>query len=195
MAAPVKINFKIYQGATFREAFRWESSTKSYTPITNITKTAPVVVTAANHGLPLGWRAKISGVTGMKEINTGDNYLTATDVTTNTVSFNQINATTYSTYQSGGILEYNTPVPLQGYTARMQIRSKIDSPTVILELTTGNSGIEIDTQLSTITIIMTAEQTAALNFQTAVYSLELVKDSDVISFCTGTMTLIKEVTR
>lgn len=195
MAAPVKLNYKIYQGSTFREIYRWETSTKVYIPITGISKTAPVVVTAPNHGMPVGWRAKIGGVLGMKEINTGDNYLVSTETSQNTVTFNQINATNYNTYTSGGVLEYNQPVDLGGYTARMQIRQKVDSPDIILNLTTENGGIEIDNSYKTITIQMTATQTQALTFQTAVYSLELVKGSEVVPFSGGTLTLVKEVTR
>ena len=60
MTAPVKTNFKIYQGSTFTEVLRWESYTKVYKTITNITKTAPVVITAIGHGMPVGWRAKVS---------------------------------------------------------------------------------------------------------------------------------------
>ena len=42
---------------------------------------------------------------------------------------------------------------------------------------------------------MTDEQTAAFNFQTAVYSLELQKNGEVVAFCNGNLTLVKEVTR
>lgn len=195
MAAPVKLNYKVYQGSTFREIYRWESSTKVYVPITAISKTAPVVITANNHGIPVGWRAKISGVLGMKEINSGDNYLTVTDVTQNSVTINQINAIGYTTYTSGGVVEYNQPVDLAGYTARMQIRQKVDSTNVILSLTTENGGIQVDNTLKTITVLMTAQQTEAFTFQTAVYSLELVKAGEVIPFSGGTLTLVKEVTR
>jgi len=115
--------------------------------------------------------------------------------TTDTVTFNSVNATGYTTYTSGGVLEYNTPVPLSGYTARMQIRSSLTSTAVIQELTTANSGIAIDTTYSTITLLLTAAQTAALTFTTAVYSLELVSGVEVIPFCTGTLTLVQEITR
>jgi hypothetical protein len=196
MVAPVKLNFKVYQGSTFREVLRWESSTKTYTPITAITKTAPVVVTAVNHNMPTGWRAKITGVSGMKEINDSEAYRVATATTTDTVTFNAVNATNYSTYTSGGVLEYNTPVDLQNYTARMQIRSKLASDTVILELTTQNGGIVLNNTAKTITILMTATQTTLLTFATAVYSLELVlSGTEVVPFCGGTLTLVPEVTR
>lgn len=195
MAAPVKLNYKIYQGSTFREIYRWETSTKVYVPITGISKTAPVVVTAPGHNMPIGWRAKIGGVLGMKEINTGEQYIIGTSTTQNSITFNHVNAATYGAYTSGGVLEYNQPVDLTGYTGRMQIRQKVDSPDIILNLTTENGGIEIDNVLKTIAIQITAQQTQALTFQVAVYSLELVKGTEVVPFSSGTLTLVKEVTR
>lgn len=195
MASPIKLNFKLYQGSTFRETLRWESSEKVYAPITMITKTAPIVVTAVAHGLPVGWRTKIVGALGMKEANTSDPIITSA-VTTDTVTFNQINALNYTAYTGGGVLEYNKPVNLAGFTARMQIRSKLEDTVVIKELTTQNGGIIIDNTTKTIQLYMTATDTAALTFSTGVYSLELVSGSgEVTQLITGTITLVKEVTR
>jgi hypothetical protein len=195
MTAPTKLNLKMYQGSTFREVLRWESATKVYVPITGITKTAPMVVTAATHLTPPNWRVKISGVVGMKEVNSTE-YSIASAVDTNTITFNQVNATGYTTYVSGGILEYNQPVDLTGFTARMQIREKLTSDAVIVELTTANNKIIIDNTLKTISFVLTAQETAALTFSTAVYSLELVSSGGEVSqLLTGTISLIKEVTR
>ena len=194
MTAPVKKNFKIYQGSTFNEILRWESSTKVYKPITAITKAAPMVVTAVGHGLVAGWRAKISNVVGMKEVNS-EEYLVATEITNDTATFNGVNAAGYTTYTSGGILEYNMPVPLSGYTGRMQIRASLNSSTVILELTTENSLLVIDDATKTITINIPASTTQTFTFKSAVYSLELVSGVTVIPFIYGNLTLDTEVTR
>jgi hypothetical protein len=191
MSSPIKLNFKIYQGSTFREVLRWESSSIEYVPVTSISKSAPVVVTAPNHNCPLGWRARVVGAGGMKEINTPDSYYLVTD----TVTFNKVNALQYGQYTSGGVLEYNKPVPLTGYTARMQIREKLDSDVVLLELTTENGGIIIDTQMFTITLLATAQQTQSLSFTQAVYSLELVQNQEVVPFSSGNVLLVREVTR
>jgi hypothetical protein len=195
MTAPVKLNFKIYQGSTFNEVLRWESSTKVYKPITNITKTAPVVITAVGHGCPIGWRVKVTNVSGMKEINSDTNYNVVTEATIDTITLNAVNAAGYTAYVSGGILEYNKPVALTGMTARMQIREKIDSTTTLVELTTENGGIVIDAVNNTITLIITAAASTLLNFTTAVYSLELVKGIEVTPFISGNVSLVKEVTR
>lgn len=195
MTAPTKLNFKMYQGSTFREVLRWESANKAYVPITNITKAAPMVVTAAGHLVPPNWRVKISGVVGMKEANNTD-YITTTTVDTNTLTFNQINSSAYTAYVSGGILEYNQPVDLTGFTARMQLREKLDSTTPLVELTTENNGIVIDNTNKNISLYVSATATAALTFSTAVYSLELVSaGGEVTTLINGTITLLKEVTR
>lgn len=196
-APPVKLNLKVYQGSTFTEVLRWESSTKVYKPITAVTKTAPVVITATAHDCPAGWRARVTNVAGMKELNsTGDNYYLITDTTANTVTINAVNAVAYSDYTSGGILEYNQPIDLAGYTARMQIRAKLADTTTLKELTTQNGGIVIDNTAKTITITISAADTALFTFSTAVYSLELVSSGGQVSqLVAGTLTLVKEVTR
>jgi len=194
MTSPTKINFKVYQGSTFRETLRWESSTKVYAAITNISKTAPVVITAASHGVPVGWRFKVTGALGMKEINS-DNYYIATASDTNTITVNSINALNYTSYTGSGVLEYNQPVDLAGYTARMQIRTKLDSDAVVHELTTENGGIVVNNSTKTIELSIPASTTETFNFTTGVYSIELVNGSEVTPFANGSITLVKEVTR
>lgn len=196
MSQPFKVNFKVYQGGTFNESLRWESSRKIYVPITGISKTAPIVVTLAEPlGAPNGWRVNITGVEGMKEINSPDTYHVVDSISGNTFEINNINATRYTAYSAGGIVEYNEPVDLAGYIGRMQIRASLDSPEVLLELTTENGGIVIDNTQKTITINITYAQTAVFDFSTAVYSLELERAGVVTPFVNGNLTLIREVTR
>ena len=195
MASPVKLNFKIYQGSTFREVLRWETSTKAYSTITGISKAAPVVITSVAHGIPAGWRAKITNVVGMKEINSNETYHTITSTTTDSVTINAVNSLSFSDYTSGGVLEYNLPRSLAGTTGRMQLRSKLDSTDVLLELTTANGGINISDVSKTITLNISATDTAALSFTTAVYSLELIDGADITPFIYGNITLEKEITR
>jgi tRNA threonylcarbamoyladenosine modification (KEOPS) complex Pcc1 subunit len=193
--SPVKLNFKIYQGSTFNEVLRWESSKKVYKPITAITQAAPCVVTSTGHALPDGWRVKITNVGGMTDINSADTYHVATKLTADTIELNSVNSLGFKAYTTGGVIEYNEPINLTGYSARMQIREKIDSAEVIKELTTENGGVSINTTDSTITLNISAVDTAAFTFTNAVYSLEMVSSSIVTPFANGTLTLIKEVTR
>jgi hypothetical protein len=194
LMAPVKKNFKIYQGSTFSEVLRWESSNIIFSSITNITKAAPMVVTAAGHGMLAGWRALISNVVGMTQVNS-DEYIVATAVTSSTITFGNINAAGYTAYVSGGVLQYNQPVSLTGYTARMQLRSKITDTITLLELTTENGGITIDTVNNTILLSITAAATTLLTFKSAVYSLEMVNGIKVTPLIYGTITLDSEITR
>jgi hypothetical protein len=196
MAAPIKLNLKIYQGSTFKQVLRWESSTKVYVPIINISKSAPVVITAPEHQIPLGWRARVTGAGGMKELNALD-YQIATETTADTVTFNQVNSLGYAAYTSGGILEYNKPVQLNNLTARMQIREKVNSPTIIHELTTQNSGIVFNDTYKTITLTISDAATTAFNFTSAVYLLEFINNGsgEVYPFAKGSVSLEREVTR
>lgn len=195
MAAPIKLNLKIYQGSTFKQVLRWESATKVYVPITNISKGAPVVVTAANHAVPLGWRARVTNAGGMKEINQLD-YNIVTQTTQDTVTFNQVNSLSFTAYTSGGVLEYNQPAPISGLTARMQIREKLASSTILHELTTENGGIVFDNTYKTITLTIPDEITAALQFTSGVYTLEFTNiNGETSTFARGSVTLEREVTR
>jgi hypothetical protein len=197
MTTPAKINYRIYQGSTFSETFRWESATKIYKSITNVTKAAPVVLSVPAHGIKNGWRFRVTNVNGMKEINTvnTESYYFASNTTSDTITINDINSLGFTTYTNGGVIEYNQPVDLAGFTARMQIREKITSTDIIDSLTTENGRIVIDTVNSYITINIPANITQTYNFPSAVYSLELVRSQEVIPFLIGTLTLNREVTR
>jgi hypothetical protein len=196
---PSKINYKIYQGSTFQEIYRWESQTKVYVPIQSISKSAPCVVTTTTpHNLPVGWRFRVVGAGGMKEVNSiGESTYLATQTTSNTVTINQTNSLGFTAFTSGGVVEYNQPVPLASYQARMQIRETVDSPTVLYSGTSVNSNhIVLNTVSSTIEVNIPAAVTQAFDFTTAVYSIELYEPNGlVLPFLTGNLTLVPEVTR
>lgn len=201
MQQPAKLNYKVYQGSTFQETYRWESQTKVYVPISDISKSAPcTITTSTNSNIPVGWRFRVTGVLGMKEINNTDtdSYYLATGVSGATVTINQVNSTGYTTYTSGGILEYNQPVDLTQYSARMQIRETVDSTSVIYEATSAAGQIVLDkVTAKTITITIPASITQTFTFDTAVYSVELFDSGTglVIPFLVGGLTLVKEITR
>lgn len=199
MQQPVKLNYRIYEGSTFQETYRWESQTKVYVPISAVSQGAPCVVTTQTaHNLPTGWRFRVVGAGGMKDINsTPDSYYLATATPTNTtIEINSVNSLQYAAYTTGGVVEYNQPVDLAGYTARMQIRSSVDSSTVIHEATTTNGGIVLDQTLKTIMIQISASTTEQFDFETAVYSVELVSSTNIVTpFLTGNLVLVREVTR
>lgn len=279
---PAKLSYKIYQGSTFQEAYRWETQTKVYVPIQSITKAAPcVITTTAAHNLPLGWRFRVTGAGGMKEINSvGDdayylntgnasirdylesvwadleemwldarsqdiavaapatrpwanlpshlayiaisNYITpqgtlppasnlitiaksAMDAraawlsdtsSTTTIQANAINSLGYTTYTSGGVIEYNAPMDLSPYKARMQVRKTVSSTELIYEASSDAGQIVLNNTDRTVTITIPASVTAGFNFTSAVYSLELyTTGGTVIPFLAGNLTLVQEITR
>jgi hypothetical protein len=193
----------IKQGSTFSRVLRWESPVVTYKPITAVTKSAPVRITVVSHGIPEGWRVNIQSVQGMKQLNKvytppkDSDYHRTTVVDPSNIELNDVNSLEYTSYTSGGVVAFNTPVDLTGYTARMQIKAKLTDTVNILSLTTDvNGGITIDNVAKTITLTITAVQTAALTFKTAVYSLEMVSSGGVVTeLMSGKIAIEKEVTR
>ena len=192
---PVKQNYKIYQGSTFRDVIRWESEVKGYVQVMAATQSAPLVLTTAPHTIPPGWRCKISNVAGMKELNNSTTYYVPTATTPTSLTFQAVNSVGYSSYTTGGIVEYNVPQDLTGYVARMQLREKLTSQAVLHELTTENGGIVLDNINKTIALYISSEDTTEFDFKSAVYSLELASPSNTVQLVTGTITLVTEVTR
>jgi hypothetical protein len=92
------------------------------------------------------------------------------------------------------------PFDLTGYTARMQIRRTIDSPTAMLSLTSptvnGNGITMRDGVVNALSINITDTMTSSLT-SSGVYDLEIIKTAtgDVSRLLQGTMTLSLEVTR
>ena len=89
-----------------------------------------------------------------------------------------------------------TLVNLTGYTARMQIRSKTSAGAVAEALTTANGKIALGGALGTITMTLSAADTAAINAGRYVYDLELVSSSGYVTrLVEGQCIVSPEVTR
>ena len=192
----------IQQGRTFSLALRWESPPVVYRHITAIAQTAPARLTVPTHGVPDGWRVAITNVKGMTEINAEANKLTSRDyhqttvIEANTLDINDINAAGFKPYTGGGYIQFNTPVDLTGFKARMTIKNRVGG-TVLCTLTTENDGIAIDAAAKLITLNISAVDTAAMTFTTGVYDLELVSGATpavVTALLSGRVTVTKEVT-
>lgn len=204
MADPT-YDITIRKGATFSQVLRWESLPLVYKAITAITKAGPAAITAAGHGLKEGWRATVSNAGGMRQINAKNWPPRATDfhkityVDANTVKFNDVDSSDYTTYTNGGYLVYYTPVSLSGYTARLMVRATPESTgTPLVSLTSPSGGIVVDDTAKTITITIAASVTAAYTFLTGVYDLELVSGDAtpvVTRLLSGSVTVLEEVTR
>lgn len=188
----------IKKGATYRHMLRWESTLRAYAPITGITRAGPCVITAPAHGMPNGWRIdRITSVVGMKQINTHQliagqfartnfgrqfpNGFPASVVDANTLRIQNLNSSEFAAYVSGGVVEYNTPIVLAGYTARMQIRASVDSASPLLSLTSEANDIVIDDITKTILIQIPATTTAGLTFRYGVASLEMEDSGGIVT--------------
>lgn len=89
-----------------------------------------------------------------------------------------------------------TTVPLDGYSARMQIRRRKNSTSTIIELNAANGRATVDEDADTISLLISATDTAALDFSHGVYDLEVESGSGVVTrLLEGEVELSKEVTR
>ena len=89
-----------------------------------------------------------------------------------------------------------TPVDLTGYTAEMDIRATYDDLTTIIQLDTTNGRITLGGTAGTVQLSISATDTAALSFESAVYDLELTApDGTVTRLMEGGVSFSPEVTR
>ena len=88
-------------------------------------------------------------------------------------------------------------IDLTGYTARMQIRQEIDSPTPLYSLSTDpGGGITIDGPAGQITLTIDDETSTGWAWRYGVYDLELVSPGgDVDRLLKGEVDVDREVTR
>lgn len=191
----------IEQGRTFTQVVRWEVKPIRYVPIIAISKTAPVEVTTDGiHNIPPGWRAAVVSVEGMTQINASadppaaKDYHAVTVTANDKVQINDINASRFSTYKSGGYLQINTPADLTGATAALSIKDKIGG-TELFGLTTENGGIVIDAVNHKITVVIPAANTAAIAWKKGVYDLEVISATGAVTaLMAGSVTVTREVT-
>lgn len=193
----------IRKGSTFRFVTRWEQPVIKYVPITGVSNAAPVVVTAATHGMPDGWRFAISGVNGggsalnSKHTPPRDrDYHKGKVLTANTIEINAKNGAAWPAYASGGVLQYNLPVDLAGVTAVLQVRETLESGTpLLMELTSADDEIIIDDG-GMVTAIFGAEKTSALTVTDAFFDMELTfPDGSVMAYPATPVKFSEEVTR
>jgi len=88
------------------------------------------------------------------------------------------------------------PVDLTGCSALMHVRASVGAPAVLLELSTTNGRIALGGEAGTITLALSAAETAALTFASAVYDLEITHPGgQVRRLLQGAVAVSPEVTR
>lgn len=91
--------------------------------------------------------------------------------------------------------ETPVPVDLTGCTARMQVREALDED-ALLELTTVNGKLVLGGVAGTVQMLLTAADTAALDFIAAYYDLEIIFVSGAVRrLMEGQVILSPNVTR
>lgn len=90
------------------------------------------------------------------------------------------------------------PILLSGYTARMQVRSAVDSSTVVISLTTENGGITLGATDGSIALYIPDETMVTIPEDKYVYDLELIGPSAnlyIYKVLYGNFVVRAEVTR
>lgn len=86
-------------------------------------------------------------------------------------------------------------IDLAGYTARMSIKRSAAESAALIELTTENGNIMIDSAAGLVHLYLSNTVTAALNFTWGVYDLELISAGAVVTrLCEGSISVSKNVT-
>jgi hypothetical protein len=188
-------DIKLQQGKTQPLVVRCETTPIIYKAITAISLAfgapRPTVV---GHGLPIGWRAACSRVQGMKQINAKNtppddaDYHAVTVIDADTIEFNDLlpvddNNREWPAYTSGGFLQYNSPMDLAGYNARLHIRTKKGAELKLKCTVGGVSGTTRPTATGadgTVTWVATTDAVTAPWAAGATYAVNDVVDPTIL---------------
>lgn len=91
--------------------------------------------------------------------------------------------------------EVGTSINLTGFTAKMQARASLTSPTAALEASTANGMIVIDPLIGRITLTLEASATALLTSEKYVYDLEMYNATEVTRLLQGIINVDRGVTQ
>tara|TARA_R110001599_G_scaffold89005_1_gene236073 strand:- start:399 stop:749 length:351 start_codon:yes stop_codon:yes gene_type:complete len=87
-------------------------------------------------------------------------------------------------------------INLTGYaSAEMDLRKNPESSAAVVTLTTGNSGITLGGTAGTVTLTISAADTADLTAGDGVYDLELVSGSNIYRVLEGTYSIRRNISR
>lgn len=182
----------IERGKTFVLDVYWEIKPLVYKAISAIDlELGAPRLTVAGHGLVNGWSAAVTRVVGTKQINAENSppstsdYHPVTVIDANTIEFNEIDATGFAPYVSGGFVQYYTPQDLTGYVGRFVIKDRIGG-VVLLSSRAGDSPlntatVSVDQAAKKIIITIDADDTEGLPFRNGVAELEMESPAGVVT--------------
>jgi hypothetical protein len=197
--AAQSVPLTITKGKTFAFGFLYADEAKTYKPITAMPQLSPVRLTVTAHGIPDGWPVQISCVKTPTELNTPDgDYVLAKRIDADTIELPNVNAYCWKAYSTGGLVVFNTPVDLTGWTCRAQVRDKIGGTLLFSwhsdPLENPDGLIDIDG--SGMTFNIDAATTAALPWSKGTYDAELIDPDGIVFSMVGPsqVTVASEVT-
>lgn len=198
-----KLKLEARIGASVDIPLRVETDELRFIAISGMTQSAPLFVTANDHGLPDTWFAAIIDVLGMTQMNAADpnkildaEFKRVVTVDNNLVEFPDISSASFKEYVSGGYLAYYAPLDLSRYTsARMNVKRKVGGA-VELVLDTVYGTLEIDALTSTVWIRLSEADTLAVPPKDYVFDIELVRVDGVDPLCSASSVIrfLPEVT-
>lgn len=168
----MSIRISITRGSTVEIPIRMESGVLAYKDITGVPETAPLRLTVEAHGVLPHWRGVIANARGLDEglcwdATPSDRDMRRIDVIDeNTVEFNGINASDWTPYCSGGHLVFWVPVDLSVYSAGTMVVHDKNTRALLAEYP-----LVVDADNGTLWLRMTTVESAAIGFDSAVFSI------------------------
>lgn len=146
-------DLKLILGKTFSDVIRWGLTAPVVRkPIVGTGVTWPngtARIEATGHGLVNGWPVAVTGLKTMPALNALDpnkirdsEYHPATVISPDIIELNDVNASEFKAWVSGGFIQYHTPVSLATMSARMSVKARQGESNLLRcsAITTGIAG-------------------------------------------------------
>lgn len=196
-----EISLIITRGKTFEFGFLYAEAELLYLPITAMPSTAPVRLTVVGHGVPDGWPVQVQCVKSPTQLNSceGEHYI-ARVIDADTIELNTVNAHCWKAFSGSGLLVFNKPMQLTGWSCRAQVRDRVGGEVLFTwhsdpgENPDGEA--EVDVALSQFVLKMDADVAAGLGWKRGVYDVEAIAPGGEVYPVTaiGQITVSDEVT-
>lgn len=169
----------ITRGKTFEFGFLYAEDELLYLPITAMPSTAPVRLTIVGHGVPDGWPVQVRCVKSPAELNSGeDESYIARVIDADTIELNAVNAHCWKAFSGSGLLVFNKPMQLTGWSCRAQVRDRVGGEVLFTwhsdPAESPDEEIEVDLAHSAFVLKMDAATAAALEWKRGKYDVEAI---------------------